>query len=203
MSPAQVLERSYALIKRQLLDGHYPPGHRLEAARLADDIHVSITPVRDVLNRLTGEGLVRALAGDGFYVPVLTEQDLRDLLHWNVQLLAYALRHISGDGEGGKRQAGDEADLTTRVAMLFLNFVAQIGNSELIRAIASANDRLHAIRLREAAVLENVAAEIITMEDLWRRREFASLRDRLRAYHRRRQNEAARLLKQLGSSLQH
>lgn len=195
MSPAQVLERSYVLIKQQLLDGLHAPGQRLEAARLADEIHVSITPVRDVLNRLTGEGLVRALAGDGFYVPLMTEQDLRDLLHWNAQLLGCALRHKARYAGEHEVPSENEAGHAARTASLFRNIMEQAGNGECVRAIASANDRLHAIRLGEVRVLADATAELDGLERAWSGQEHSSLRDRLRTYHRRRHSHAARLLK--------
>jgi len=187
------------LIKQQLLDGLHAPGQRLEAARLADEIHVSITPVRDVLNRLTGEGLVRALAGDGFYVPLMTEQDLRDLLYWNAQLLGCALRHKAQYVGEHEVLPENEPGHAARTASLFRNIVEQAGNGECARAIANANDRLHAIRLGEVRVLADVQVELDGLERAWRGQEHSSLRDRLRTYHRRRHRHAARLLKQAGT----
>ena len=55
MSPAHVLEPTYDTLRRRLVAGDWPPRCRLEAARLAEELGVSITPVRDALNRLTGE----------------------------------------------------------------------------------------------------------------------------------------------------
>lgn len=70
MSPAHVLEPTYDTLRRRLLMGAWPAGQRLEAARLAADLGVSITPVRDSLNRLTGERLIVSQPGDGFHVSI-------------------------------------------------------------------------------------------------------------------------------------
>ncbi|RYE93018.1 MAG: GntR family transcriptional regulator, partial [Oxalobacteraceae bacterium] len=49
MSPSHVLEPTYASIRHCLVSGFWPAGRRLEAARLAEELGVSITPVRDSL----------------------------------------------------------------------------------------------------------------------------------------------------------
>ena len=54
MSPAYVLEPTYDTLRRRLFAGVWPSGQRLEAARLATELGVSMTPVRDSLNRLAG-----------------------------------------------------------------------------------------------------------------------------------------------------
>ncbi len=90
MSPAHVLEPTYRRLKRALMEGLWPGGAKLEAMRLAEDFGVSMTPVRDSLNQLVGEGLVDLTPGEGFRVPSLTEQRLRDLLDVNAVLLETA-----------------------------------------------------------------------------------------------------------------
>ena len=90
MSPAHVLEPTYRRLKRALMEGIWPGGAKLEAMRLAEDFGVSMTPVRDSLNQLVGEGLVDLTPGEGFRVPPLTEQRLRDLLDVNAVLLETA-----------------------------------------------------------------------------------------------------------------
>src|SRR3546814_7069587 len=52
---------------------------RLEAARLATELGVSMTPVRDSLNRLAGERLVHSSPGEGFQVPLLSETDRKSV----------------------------------------------------------------------------------------------------------------------------
>ncbi|MBD3774941.1 MAG: GntR family transcriptional regulator, partial [Rhodobacteraceae bacterium] len=91
MSPAHVVEPTYERLKRDLLEGKWRQGARLEAMRLADDFGVSMTPVRDCLNRLAGEGLVDMRPGHGYHVPSLTEKELRDLLQSSAALLDFAV----------------------------------------------------------------------------------------------------------------
>src|SRR3546814_11762698 len=82
--PYTALFRStYDALRRRLRSGAWTSGHRLEAARRALEFDVSITPVRDSLNRLTGEQLVASLPGDGFHVPRHDETDFCAMLDWH------------------------------------------------------------------------------------------------------------------------
>ena len=45
-------------IRSAILDGTYPPGHRLVLSRLAEELQTSTLPIREALRRLEAEGLV-------------------------------------------------------------------------------------------------------------------------------------------------
>lgn len=195
MSPAQVLERTYATLKERLLRGHYAPGQRLEAVRLADDLNVSMTPVRDVLNRLTGERLVQAMAGDGFYVPVMTEDALRDLLAWNAHLLGHAVRATRRTEDESHTGLGTPADPANRTAALFLTMARDLDNAEFEQAVANANDRLHVIRNREPVVLKRCEEELLDLERAYRDADARDLTRQLRSYHARRLRQVSNLLR--------
>lgn len=161
VSPVQAMERSYAVLRDQLRDGMLPAGHRLEANRIAAEIGVSMTPVRDALNRLVGEQLVEASSGDGFYVPRLTESDLRDLYEWNSALAIMAIRtaRTLPDPEAISEvlSRGTLADATDACFTLLSHASP---NRELRQAVARTSDRLHSFRLAEAHTLEPVLGEL-------------------------------------------
>ena len=195
MSPAQVLERTYATLKERLLSGLYAPGYRLEAVRLADDLSVSMTPVRDVLNRLTGERLVHAVAGDGFYVPVMTEDALRDLLTWNAHLLDQAVRRRPRAERVGRGLPAAGSDLADRTGILFLMMARDTDSAEFEQAVASVNDRLHVVRRRELLVLRQAEAELQGLEQAYRNESARDLARQLRSYHARRLRQVSSLLR--------
>ena len=68
-------ELAYQSLKHRLLVGDFPPGRRLGEERLAAELGVSRTPVREALSRLHSEGLVERLS-DGGYGPVLPDLHL-------------------------------------------------------------------------------------------------------------------------------
>ena len=162
MSPLQAMERSYGALKTMLRAGSLAPGHRLEAARLADEIGVSMTPVRDALNRLVGEQLVEANAGDGFHVPRMSEADLRDLYEWHSALVIMAVRTARAHPEAGDLQAALGAASAAEAASIGFELIAEASaNRELRLAMQNAADRLHAFRLIEHVVLAAPRDELV------------------------------------------
>src|ERR1043166_524029 len=81
----------YGTLRRSILDGDLPPGHRLRSDALAHDLNVSRTPVREALRKLEAEGLVDA-APSGLVVRQLTEQDLTEIFYLREALEGMAAR---------------------------------------------------------------------------------------------------------------
>lgn len=161
MSPLQAMERSYTALKALLREGAYPPGQRLEANRIADDVGVSMTPVRDALNRLVGERLVESSSGDGFHVPRLSEGDLRDLYEWHSALIIMAAQTVRVLPDAEQMQAALASDtLVEATAASFALMAEAVPNGELRGAILNASDRLHPFRRLEDLVLEPIIGEL-------------------------------------------
>ena len=72
-------EISYAYIRERLASGEFPPGKQLVNRTLAEEIGVSVIPVREAINRLSSEGLVDHVPGAGAYVRKANRQDLNNL----------------------------------------------------------------------------------------------------------------------------
>ncbi|WP_434994700.1 GntR family transcriptional regulator [Arthrobacter sp. Ld5] len=51
-------QQAYEAVTRRIVDGSYPPGHRLVLAIIARDLGISVVPVREAIRRLEAEGLV-------------------------------------------------------------------------------------------------------------------------------------------------
>ena len=69
----------YERLVDALVQGTVKPGDRLIQDRLAEELDVSRTPVRDALLRLKEEGVIEPSGRRGYIVRRLTEPDLRDL----------------------------------------------------------------------------------------------------------------------------
>ena len=59
MRPITLRDVAYAKIRKKILSGEFAPGHFLAEGALADELGVSRTPVREALERLRKEKLVR------------------------------------------------------------------------------------------------------------------------------------------------
>ncbi|BBE24226.1 GntR family transcriptional regulator [Arthrobacter sp. MN05-02] len=51
-------EQAYSAVKARIVEGTYSPGVRLVLAKIAEDLGVSVVPVREAIRRLEAEGLV-------------------------------------------------------------------------------------------------------------------------------------------------
>jgi DNA-binding GntR family transcriptional regulator len=52
-------EQAYSAIKTRIVEGTYTPGYRLVLAKIAEDLGISVVPVREAIRRLEAEGLVK------------------------------------------------------------------------------------------------------------------------------------------------
>jgi DNA-binding transcriptional MocR family regulator len=181
MNSGQTFERVYASLKAQVVEGRYAPGERLEPAALGEELFASVTPVRDALHRLVGEGLIVSPRADGFHMPMLTEPALRDLYDWNraVVLLALAERSRWGTVEAPQDEDCPDA------AALFASISNLSGNIEHRSAVLRLNERLDAVRRAEALVIAD-EAEVPQLSDALRREDRSALRAGIVRYHRRR-----------------
>jgi len=72
------------LVEERILSGHYTPGYKLNERDLAFEFGVSRTPIRDIIARLSAEGLVEHKPRQGAYVK---KNSIKDVLNW-LEILA-------------------------------------------------------------------------------------------------------------------
>jgi DNA-binding GntR family transcriptional regulator len=90
-------DRVYELLRTRIIDLVLEPEARLHAERLAADMDVSPTPVREALNRLAAEGLVTVAPYRGFRVsPLLSRSDLAQLLRARQVIECAAVEQAAG-----------------------------------------------------------------------------------------------------------
>lgn len=76
-------DRAYVALKSALLAGRFAPGERVVLRQVADDLGISLTPVRDAVNRLIAERVLeRGGLGPGgaAVVPLLDEHQFNQLM---------------------------------------------------------------------------------------------------------------------------
>lgn len=73
-------DRTYQIVRDEILTNQLPPGSRLVIVELAQRLGVSRTPVKDALSRLAAEGLVEDEPRKGYFVTRLDPQDIVDLI---------------------------------------------------------------------------------------------------------------------------
>ncbi|MCR4402059.1 MAG: GntR family transcriptional regulator [Firmicutes bacterium] len=96
-----IREKVYARLRRAIVEGHFAPGERLIQDRLAQQLGVSRSPVRDAIRRLESEGLVEVAPVRGVTVINMPPDeavglyDLREVLEGLAARLA--ARNISSE----------------------------------------------------------------------------------------------------------
>jgi DNA-binding GntR family transcriptional regulator len=202
MSRPGTFDRVYAALKSKLREGGFRPGDRLEPAALSDHLNASVTPVRDALHRLTGEGLVEAPRHEGFRVPMLTEVTLRHLYGWHRDLVMLALAR-RGSHRLKFRETLDTALAGTGncsgIGSIIAAAIRSSGNPEHAAALEAVSERLEPLRQMESLLLDAVENEIDEILSALRDRDERRLRTSLLRYHRRRERIVPDLLEQLHS----
>lgn len=72
-------EQVYTAIRETLMDGRYEPGERLRINSLAEELGVSITPVREAIFRLVSEHALEMKAATAIHVRNLAPDELREI----------------------------------------------------------------------------------------------------------------------------
>ena len=79
LKDSSLKERAYRMIRERIIDCTLPPGTLINEKDLIAEIGVSRTPIREALNRLEHENLVRIVLQRGVFVTELTLKNIEDL----------------------------------------------------------------------------------------------------------------------------
>ncbi|MBL8571346.1 MAG: GntR family transcriptional regulator [Phreatobacter sp.] len=90
-SSGTVGEATYQLIRSAIVFGRLAPGQRLRLDRLRAEYGTSVSTLREILNRLTSEGLVSAEGQKGFAVAPVSLAELSELAEMRLLLEQHAL----------------------------------------------------------------------------------------------------------------
>lgn len=96
-------------MRNAILLGELAPGERLLTAALAERFAVSPTPLREAMQRLTGEGLVEFTAQRGARVTPLSRDDCVEITELRCLLEPVALAHAAAEGDAAWRAGATAA----------------------------------------------------------------------------------------------
>ncbi len=174
----------YSTVRRALQSGRYVPGERIDPASLAQEFHMSPTPVRCALYRLAGEGVIVDHPRHGFQVPLPTELGLRDQYDWMEQLLVLACASpVRKESTHFNALAAADDDLPKRTWKLFDAIARSSGQWSLHQAVRRNNDRLAPIRRATPELKIDVPEELDRLQQLFVAHDFQRLEQALRDYH--------------------
>lgn len=85
-------EQAYRTIKKAIINGDYQPGEKLRESKLAEQLGISRTPIREALRKLEREGLVTYTPSVGAQVQGLKKESIIELYECRAALEALAAK---------------------------------------------------------------------------------------------------------------
>ena len=164
---------------------------------LSDELHASVTPVRDALHRLTGERLVEAPRHEGFRAPLLTESMLRHLYAWHRDILLLAMARPKAGLAREALEPADQSPASDRLRILFASLAGRSDNPELFAALENLTERLEPYQRFERDFLDATEVESEQIAAAIQANDLKALRRGLVHYHRRRDRIVPQLLARL------
>jgi DNA-binding GntR family transcriptional regulator len=130
---------AYAQVRAAIVENRYPPGQRLVEQRIAEELGLSRTPVREALRMLEVEGLVVSERNRGAMVRPLSSTEVVDLYGLRIRLESYAVEVAT--------ERATEADLGELVAAADsfgdVRRTVDVQALEGVRLVHEANRRFH------------------------------------------------------------
>jgi DNA-binding GntR family transcriptional regulator len=132
-------EVAYEALRKAIVEGEFRPGQRIIEQRVAADLRLSRTPVREAVRMLAADGLVIATRHRGAIVRPLGRADVLDLYELRARLESYAAELASS-----RAQAADIAEIDAGIT----DFAAAMSRTDLdaldrARLYSQANRRVH------------------------------------------------------------
>ena len=94
--PVNSSEYIYRRLKEEILGLELKPGQSVSENELCARFSVSRTPVRSVLQRLSGDGLVKVVPYQGSFVTLLDFDDIRQMIYMRIAVESAVIRDFIG-----------------------------------------------------------------------------------------------------------
>lgn len=124
---------AYREIRRAIIDLTFQPGQRLQETFLAEWLGTSRTPIREVLKRLRGEGLISSLSSRGAIVSQVSVDDIEN---------AYLVIEVV-EGLASRLAAERHTDEDANEIQRCLDVLSQASANEELAAWTAADSQFH------------------------------------------------------------
>ena len=182
----------YEYILEQIGSGRFAMGDAILINDIAQELHISISPVRETLKKMEGEGIVEHHKNRGTFVTKFTVEDVRELFDIRIILECYALEFsINNFDEAYINQLSEEyqdpssslkphhtlhdsiveKSNKARLKNLYKTLYAQIALVNILIKKARTEDDIEKSRIEHLAILDNIRA-----------RDIISAKENLRAH---------------------
>lgn len=145
-----ITQQVYSRLKSQIHRRELPPGSRLVTTTIANEMGVSLTPVREALRSLEKDGLVENRPHRGAVVAGVSRRELEELFSVRTPLEALAARTAAANRDADLKPL-EEALTAARDAVAKHDMNAWLeADLQFHRAIAVASDNRELLRIIES-----------------------------------------------------
>lgn len=174
--PVSKAAAAYASLRRLIVRGDLAPGQRVTLKELSEQLGMSLTPVREALNRLVSEGYADHDAHRGTFIVEQTRERVEQVYRLRAVLEPMAVRLAAERvASGGLPEGEGKAAVEERLSGL----MAVLDRAETPLELAEGNERLH----RELYRLSGDAMLLSFIEQLWASMPYPSQRIYLDGSH--------------------
>lgn len=87
-------DKTYMILKERIIRREFKPNQKLLLPELSEQLGVSRTPIRDALNRLEMDGLVRTVSKVGTFVSAINKMDVLDIIDTRLMLELWVVQKL-------------------------------------------------------------------------------------------------------------
>ena len=185
------MARVYTELRRRIMEGDLRPGTRLDPTKLGKEMLASMTPIREALHQLRGEGLVESWQHEGFWIADLSEIVIRDRYEWCRDLVHLCIQSSYGAPPQVIVRAG--SDYPETVSYVLLQIAALSINQERWRAMVSICDRMMLIRKTECRLLDQPFDDVDPLLEAVKAYDWRHVLAGFEAFHKRRMDIASQI----------
>jgi DNA-binding GntR family transcriptional regulator len=141
----------FNILRQQILDGKYSAGDSLVETKLAEELGVSRTPIREAIRQLELEGLVTSIPNKGVLVKGITEKDIED-----IYTIRMVLEGLAAKWAAEKITDGEIKELQDKFELM--EFYTPKGDME---QVAKLNTEFHEIifRATKSGVIQHILTD--------------------------------------------
>lgn len=86
-----IKEQVYEVLKKEILEGRFEPGERIQELQIAQNLNVSRSPVREAIKELTGEGLLVSIPNKSITVKKISIKEVHEIFDFRNITEKYAI----------------------------------------------------------------------------------------------------------------
>lgn len=179
-------EKAYEYLKEKILSGQFLPNVIYSETKLAKELNISRTPMKDALGRLSQNRFIDIIPSKGFCLHQMTKSDIWDTYQFRTAIEGFCAVQLSllKDSDDGRETLGQLNDniISMRLAIengetldtilgydlkFHQNLVAFSRNKEFIQNFESYNHRLKAIAMESFQIPGRPAQALIEHETIF------------------------------------